>query len=184
MSPFLGMLDSAKTGHLNTFSGDFVSIATATVTSGGSGGTITFSSIPQTYTHLQLRAYAFQSSGTAGIGMQFNTDTSSSDYAWHDLVGNGSSASASSGTGGNNIYIGDMGTSTSPGVFVIDILDYTNTNKNKVVRSLNGYDANGSGTVSLHSGVWLNNTSSAINSLTIMGATFAQNSVFALYGIR
>ena len=124
---------------------------------------------------------AIASSGTPGIGLQFNGDTTTK-YPWHLLQGNGSAASANADINGTNIYIGDISTSSAPGALVIDILDYANTNKYKTVRALAGYDANGSGIVALKSGFWPSTT--AINSLTIMGTTFATNTHFALYGVK
>jgi hypothetical protein len=52
--PILGIIASAITGNLVTTS--YESIETVTVGSGGSA-TVTFSSIPATYTHLQIKRY-------------------------------------------------------------------------------------------------------------------------------
>jgi len=69
------------------------------------------------------------------------------------------------------------------GGFIVDILDYANTNKYKTVRSLNGNDANGSGSMNLSSNVWL--STAAITSLTLSSSSdFRQYSSFALYGIK
>jgi hypothetical protein len=74
---------------------------------------------------------------------------------------------------------------------VIDILDYKNTNKNKVFKTLIGYDINGTagtssygGAVSLCSGLWLN--TSAITSITLApeGFSWIADTSFALYGIK
>ena len=71
-------------------------IPIATVNGTGSSSTLTFSSIPQNYEHLQIR-------GIASVGdmddviIQFNSDTGS-NYSWHMIVGNGSSVAAYSGT--------------------------------------------------------------------------------------
>ena len=67
----------------------------------------------------------------------------------------------------------------------MDILDYTNTNKNKTVRVLQGFDENGSGVVAFNSFLYSTNTN-AITSLTLTssGTSFAQYSSFALYGIK
>ena len=75
MSPLLGILDSGK---YRTFAGNYVSIATATVTSGGAS-TITFSSIPSTYTHLQIRILGRGASATATnvVNIWINGDTAS-----------------------------------------------------------------------------------------------------------
>ncbi len=169
----------------------FESIATTTVGSGGSS-TITFSSIPATYTHLQIRGIGRSdaASGNSWIYLRFNGD-SGTNYASHYLRGNGTAASASALTGaGNNTEqrLGDFpradATSGIFGVGVIDILDYTNTNKYKTTRFLGGADKNGSGVVSLYSSVWL--STSAVTSITLTPQTdnWVQYSSFALYGIK
>jgi hypothetical protein len=76
-------------------------------------------------------------------------------------------------------------TSTAYGAFIVDILDYTNTNKNRTIRSLNGFDANGSGQVQLVSTLFT--SASAITSITIFtyaSGNIEQYSSFALYGIK
>jgi hypothetical protein len=74
---------------------------------------------------------------------------------------------------------------TNFGGFIVDILDYTSTNKNKTIRCLCGFDANGSGNLGLVSGLW-RNSGSAITSLELFpqSGVIAQYSSFALYGIK
>jgi hypothetical protein len=119
------------------------------------------------------------STASQGTVMQFNGDTGA-NYKTHYLYGDGSAV-----TGGNSsaIYAPNfMGGTSSPGSAIIDILDYTNTNKYKTIRSLDGYDANGSGYVTLTSGLWL--STSAITSITLTRSTIQQYAKFALYGIK
>ena len=59
--------------------------------------------------------------------------------------------------------------------------NYSNTSKNKTLRSLGGFDANGSGVVWLTSNLWM--STAAINSIVIT-ATIPQNARFTLYGVR
>ena len=171
----------------------YESIATVTVGAGGSS-TISFTSIPSTYKHLQIRAIARVSSGTAGSNsayFRFNSDTGS-NYAAHSLMGDGSSASATASTGityatyaGRNMIIRNGTTASIFGVGIVDILDYANTNKYKTIRSLTGNDRNGSGEIMLNSALWQSTT--AINSISITdesGYSFAQYSSFALYGVK
>lgn len=173
----------------------YESIATATGT--GSSGTITFSSIPSTYTHLQLRIMA---KGTSTLGgyptsanISINTDTTASNYTNHSQIGNGSTAignNAPSNTGNILVTAGSNGSWSSSSLFtvsILDFLDYANTNKYKTIRTLQGGDNNGAGQIRLDSMVWLN--SAAINSISFTcDATyltfFATNSSFALYGIK
>ena len=158
----------------------------------GSGGssTITFSSIPATYTHLQIRYAAKGSSGTVYSRLRFNSDTSTNYYS-HELVGGGGGgvgAQAYSGASFNSIVLSGQGFTSVSNTFnagVVDILDYTSTSKNKTVRYLDGFDANGSGNIGLYSGVW-SATPAAITQIDIIisSGNFAQYSSFALYGIK
>ena len=170
--------------------GDFQSIATVTVGAGGSSS-ISFTSIPSTYQHLQLRMIGrIDASSANGSGiLRYNSDTSSSNYTYHEIVGNGSSASAyGSGAPESNQILSTTGATAGAntfGVAITDILDYANTNKYKTQRNLGGYDNNGSGQIRLNSGLWMN--TAAINSITITpnaGTVFVQYSSFALYGIK
>ena len=185
MSPILGIIASQNYPRITS---SYESIATTTVGGGGSAS-ITFSSIPATYTHLQLRI--LQRATGAGSNytnkLQFNGDTTSANYREHYLYGDG--ASVVSGTT-QQWYIaqgaipGAGDASDIFGTAVVDILDYTNTNKNKVVRALSGFDANGSGEIMFDSLLWIN--TGAINQITMEAYTsdFAQYSQIALYGIK
>ena len=179
MSPILGIYASQISGHLWAPSGAYDSIATTTVSSPVSS--ITFSSIPSTYTHLQVRALMLTTSAS-NIVARFNSD-SGTNYAQHQLTGDGSSAAAGSQTSTGSPYFGY--TNTQPGVMIIDILDYANTNKYKTSRILTGSDANGSGYVLLRSALWQNTNAVTQIDITVNGgANFNQYSSFALYGIK
>lgn len=168
--------------------GDYESIQTYTVGAGGQAS-ITFSSIPSTYKHLQVRGIARTSNTEINLQIRLNGDTGG-NYMAHNLQGDGSTAGGySSSTGGTNMFLLRVATnSTTAGTFgagVIDVLDYANTNKNTTLRSLTGYDANGSGFINLLSGLWLN--TAAVNSIQIYnagGANLAEYSTFALYGVK
>ena len=80
-------------------------------------------------------------------------------------------------------YTGE--TANSFGAYVVDVLDYANTNKYKTVRTLGGKDLNGSGQEGLYSNLWKN--TNAITDITLKvvgGSNFVQYSHFALYGIK
>ena len=166
---------------------DFFQIATTTLSSAQAN--ITFSSISQEYTHLQIRAIARAADATTdyNIHAQFNTDTAN-NYSYHYLYGTGSAAASGSGTSTVETLVGRItGANSSANIFgitVIDILDYVNTNKFKTVRTLTGHDQNGSGSVWLMSSNW--RSTSAINSIKLYPASgnFAANSSFQLYGVK
>lgn len=171
-------------------SGAFESIATTTVGSGGSSS-ITFSSIPDTYQHLQIRAFARGNTNDNidDIAWRFNGD-SSVNYAAHYLLGEGSGAYSGKATGLNYAVWMRVANNLSPsntfGVGILDILDYKNTNKYKVGRSLSGVDNNNTtGQIMYTSSVWF--STSAITSITLLStnsSSFRQYSHFALYGIK
>jgi hypothetical protein len=159
----------------------YESIATVTVGSGGSS-TVSFTSIPSTYKHLQVRAMHLYSGSGSNMVCSYNSGAFNNAIS-HYVYGTGSAAAAGSDTSGPIISF-NSGT-TAFCVAVYDFLDYTNTNKNKVMRGLVGQDTNGAGIVGLVSALATN--TAAINALTFTyagGATFQQHSKFALYGIK
>lgn len=178
MSPILGIWASQNYSRYSLPT-SYESIATTTVGSGGSTS-VTFSSIPSTYTHLQIRLMNLSATEANGILIRFNSD-SGTNYAEHDLRGSGTAVNAYAYTSQTGAQLGMFGSSTAPGVAIGDILDYTNTNKYKTLRTLYGYDKNGGGYIFLSSGLWM--STNAITSITLSGGTFNQYSHFALYGI-
>lgn len=193
MSPILGIYASQISGHLWAPSGAYDSIATTTVGAGGAAS-ITFSSIPSTYTHLQVRLLSKESgTGTGGpnIVAALNSDTTGTNYYSHYLGGDGSSPNAG-GVQASGYYclVGNTATSNASyanmfGAMVVDILDYANTSKYKTVRSLWGHDRNGSGEVGLDSSLWKNTTAISSITLSVVGGTnFTQYTSAALYGIK
>jgi len=187
VSPILGVFASAQQSAFVV--GDYESIATTTVGAGGSS-TITFSSIPSTYTHLQIRAIA-RTNRTAGVDImstRMNGVTSNS-YSDHLLYGDGTTVQTDRNSTYGTINIqrvaSDNLSASIFSIFTIDILDYANTNKYKTVRYMGGYDANGSGRACFGSGLFQN--TSAITSITLESAyssSYNQYSQFALYGIK
>ena len=176
MAPILGIYASQMSGHLST--NNFSSIATLTASESTS---VTFSSIPQTYTHLQIRMFEFESSTGINPRITFNGDGTGS-YSWHYMIGNGSTVTAGSSASYGGFIMDQVQSTTLPNNAIVDILDYTNTNKYKTGRWLQGYDKNGSGNIGLFSGNWRN--TAAITSITISDPTFASGTQFALYGIK
>ena len=171
----------------------YESIATATGT--GSSATVSFTSIPSTYTHLQIRAIARDTSAindSYGAKLKINSDAGS-NYASHYLLGNGSSAAA-----------GSQGTSITPpncmqtagggmlantySAIIIDFLDYKNTNKYKTVKILTGVSSNATtaiNVVALQSALWMNtNAITQIDITSDSGGNWATGTQFALYGIK
>jgi hypothetical protein len=165
-------------------------IATATV-SGSSTTTVTFSSIPQTFTHLEIRAVFNQFNNVSGNScyVRFNGD-SGTNYNSHYLLGTGSAVvSGNYGGSGPWCWFGNYPTNISQtrAVTVATILDYTNTNKAKVIKVNNGYDSNTNDIQGswIFSGLWTSTaaiTSFSLNA-TGVGNYFLAGARFDLYGI-
>jgi hypothetical protein len=186
----LGIIDSGGAGGGGA---SFESIASVTAT--GIETTLSFTSIPSTYKHLQIRGiakdtYIVGSAESTTTLITFNSDTGS-NYASHALRGNGTTTSgqrAASTTSMDRIVGSIFGNSTSTfGVSIVDIHDYASTTKNKTVRSFSGGELNSGDTnsnLTLGSGLWVN--TSAITSIQIKAVVtaFATGSTFALYGIK
>lgn len=168
----------------------YESIATVTVGAGGAS-TMDFTSIGSGYKHLQLRMITRNTGAFNSFDptfLRFNSD-SGNNYGVHYLVGGGASAVAGASTGIAQTWAGitNYGNTTAStySAQIIDILDYSNTSKNKTIRILSGVDCNGSGEVWFSSGLW--QSTSAITSISVIARSagvFAQYSQAALYGIR
>jgi len=197
MSPIIsarGGLSSAAYGQfaISGAANSYESIATVTVGSGGTS-TISFTSIPSTYKHLQVRynARAGRANNATGY-MWLQVNTVFGDR-YHVLNGNGSAANPLGAVPAfdSGQFLNAPGTSAAANIFgagVIDFLDYGSTTKNKTIRALSGVDCNGSGYIGLSS--YLYGSTTAISSITIgsvdsnVGALLQQHSHFALYGIK
>jgi len=177
--------NSVEAGILSSFE----SIATVTVGSGGAAN-VEFTSIPGTYTHLQIRAIGRTTrvQDQDFISFRVNDDTGA-NYAYHLLSGDGSTTFTDAQP--NLTYGSDFFTTAANNTanifsaFVLDILDYKDTNKFKTFRTLSGGDRNGAGRMQLHSSLW--RSTSAITSIKFYSANsanFVQYSSFALYGIK
>jgi hypothetical protein len=143
---------------------------------------VTFSSIPATYRDLVLVVTAKITVGTGGASMRFNAD-SGSNYNMVTMEGTGSATQSGSGSGYNALYVnlnnGEL--YTGPTVSIIQIMDYSATNKHKsTLHRANGLSSTSVGATA---GRWA--STSAINSIEYRGsgATFATGSSFYLYGI-
>ncbi len=181
--PILGITASSISGSLSSApTNSYFPIGSFTVPSGGLTS-VTFAGIPQTYSHLQIRMSTKDNTGLASQSIRINGD-SGSNYAWHRLYGEGSTANASAGTSDNKAIIGISDAQFGSGI--MDFLDYKDVNKYKTVKSLSGFDNNGSGWVGLWSGLWMN--TNAITSIQIMTGLLSQSwteySTFTLYGVN
>ena len=177
---------NSVTALLNTA---YESIATATVGAGNTSATVTFSSISSSYTHLQLRVFA-RATASDSMWVRFNNDSGASSYDNHRLQGSGSVVGKATRINYSALWVSSQGygissTANIGSGIVMDILDYKNTNKYKVTRTLSGQELNTSNSdIEFTSGSW--KSSDAVNriDLTMNGSTFAEYTHIALYGIK
>lgn len=163
--------------------------------SGSGASTITFSSIPQTYSSLQIRytgRLTYNGGGAVyNANINFNAD-SGANYTWHAIRGTGTGVFGYGSTSQTKILVDtafpDAGVlSNTFGSAITNIHDYASSAKNKTVRTINGFDNNtsGNGQIWLQSGLWI--STAPITSITIAnngGYTFDASSTFALYGMK
>lgn len=185
---------SNKFWNQSTYVGDFVQIASAVVDVSGTAS-VTFSSIPATFTHLQMRWIASPNTANSqDLLMRFNGDTAA-NYTTHMMYGQGSTAVTYNETSQTSLRVATAAGSTNlSGAFcagVMDIADYVSTSKNKTFRALIGFDTNAGsaniayGGIQFQSGFWFK-TPEAVNSisLTVSSGLVKEFSSFALYGVR
>lgn len=122
--------------------GDFSLLETTNLTSSSSWSFTGLDTLAADYQHLQIRMTLGVNSGSTANPTQyirFNND-SGSNYAWHNLNGDGSSVSSNNGTSQTYIRLDDsIGGNAAGGIFsaiVLDILDFASTTKNTTVRGL------------------------------------------------
>lgn len=157
----------------------------ATQSFGTTQTSITFSSIPQTYKHLELRFVA-KNGSTTQTNMFVNFNGSSTGYAWHSLYGSGTAVYSTASSAQTRITIPSCITNYTAGAAwgsgIISILDYRGSGKNKTTRTSHGEINNF--VVALTSGLWAN--TAAITSITLAppNGNFAIGSRFSLYGIK
>jgi hypothetical protein len=148
-------------------------------TLGTATATITFSSIPQTYTDLVCVVNG-RTTADANIAVQFNSDTAT-NYSGTFLYGNGSSVTSARQSNVSSIGVGGISSaSQEQGTNIIQIMNYANTTTNKTLLAR----ANNSTYVQLRVGLY--RSTSAITSciLNADGTTFMTGTTFTLYGIK
>lgn len=195
MSPLVSMASGASARGFGLFgsgaaASSFESIATVTLSS--TQNTVTLSSIPSTYQHLQIRILAkctASNFGNMDAYLRLNSD-SGSNYADHFLRGTGSAVQASSDTSATRAYFTNLADSTYSNIYaasIIDILDYASTSKYKTLRTFSGVEQNttgGEGRIYLYSGLWMSASATTSISFTPLSGDFSSGSTFALYGIK
>ena len=185
MTPMLGIMASAITGNLVTSSYESI----ATVSASGGTTTVSFTSIPATFKHLQIRGIAtgVDDAGSSGsLTMRFNSITTST-YNRHTLYGNGTSALSAGTASTTNILLSGVNQPLMlnyPYGYIVDIIDYADTTKFKTTKSTAGCSASNVYSSEINLGSGLFRSTAAITSITLTSPGFYAGTSFALYGIK
>jgi hypothetical protein len=154
----------------------------ATQTLGSSVSTVTFSSIPSTYTDLVITVNRF-TSALDNLAVQYNGDTGT-NYSFTNVWGSGSAAGSSrstSATKGDLDYYAASEPSF-PAPVIINIQNYANTITYKTTLARGSNSARG-----VDATVVLWRSTSAINSILFKnngGSNFTSGSMFTIYGVK
>ena len=164
-------------------------IATTTL---GSAGTVTFSSIPQTYTDLVIicNGYNATSDGSSPT-IQFNADTGGGTTNYSDTYVSGNGTSATCSRHGNYTYViignqvGWDTTSTDRATSIVNIFNYSNTTTYKTCLIRTNLASGTYPGTEAGASLWRSTAAiSTINLQTSNFNNFATGSTFTLYGIK
>lgn len=163
----------------------------STVNAGGLGQ-VSFSSIPQTYKHLEVRIVARGTEASSGLGARVNDISSAGSYGTHLLYGSQDGISMSWDNTSTTYFLASfVARSDEPaglfGSVIMTIPDYTSSTKNKTIRSIAGKNNGQFGDIVLRS--HLVKATSPVTSLTFLkqsigAGLFASGSRISLYGIK
>lgn len=155
----------------------------ATTTLASAAASITFSSIPATFTDLRV-TFLGTASSPSNFAMRFNSDTAT-NYSITAVYGYGTSAGSSRRTNGSAmIFTNAVNLETAPvQLFVLDIFSYAAAIY-KSVLGQGSQDMNGSGATERDAGLW--RSTAAINTVTLLplGNNFNAGTTATLYGIK
>lgn len=154
----------------------------ATTTLASATNTITFSSIPATYTDIRLVFFCIPSAANDHIAINLNNDTAG-NYSETYIVGDGTSAFSgrTSGAFKWRQYGGIVG--TNPNLLTMDLFSYAGSTYKTALFTFSN-DSNGSGRVHRQVSLW--SSTSAVNRIDLTFGTyqFAIGSRATLYGIQ
>lgn len=183
-----GGLSAASNSVTPVAPGSYELIASAVATGGENN--LTFTSIPQTYKHLQIRTSLRRNvGGSMQVYLRLNGATSGGPYAYTYIYGNAGALTQTYSAVNNILYVGETTTTSTAisdnfGIALIDILDYSNTNKATTTTHRAGYADDGTYYIFLSSGFY--NSTSAVTQVQVWfaGDTLQAGSKAALYGIK
>ena len=163
-------------------------LETINITAEGSSFSFTGLDAYSDYKHLQMRMVLGKADGDGRLNsfyLRFNSD-GGTNYPSHQLTGTGSAVSANAFTNETLVRLTEVKSRNSGngifGAVVLDILDFSNTNKYKTVRYLGGGNNTSESKVTLGSSAWL--STNAITRIDSFSSVVGTGSRISLYGIK
>lgn len=157
--------------------------AIARTTLSSSTASVTFSSIPSTFTDLVVIVNCFIV--TTGNPLYIRFNGTSSGYSWTHMFGNGTNVISNRAANASFLYMGEIATLSTPSLHQLDIMNYSSNNRKMVL----GRYSNNRSTAGLAQaivGYWQN--TAAISSIEIgtfqSGFNMATGTTLTVYGIR
>lgn len=166
-----------------------------TTTLATASASVSFTSIPSDYKHLQIRGwvkYTPTGNDRSAVTVRFNSD-SGSNYNHGALYGTGTNIYSDQAINQSATRLASVAAPSSAsnytstfGMFVADILDYANTNKYKTIMGIGGYDSNSNtySNVAMQSGGWLSTAAITSMAITPDSGNWSVGSQFTLYGVK
>jgi hypothetical protein len=155
----------------------------ATTTLGTATKSITFSSIPGTYTDLRIVLVGTFQTAADFFEVTFNGTTSG--YSWNRMSGDGSTSAAGRITS-NTKWVPNLplaGSTTIPMLSTVDVFSYAgSTNKSGIMET--SADTNGSGLVIRSAGLWQNTADITSIKLEVQSYNWNSGTTATLYGIK
>lgn len=164
----------------------YIKIATVTVGAGGAAS-IDFTSIPNTYTDLVIKASTRRDTSTGSGGLQLKFNGATTNYSYRRIYGTGSGAASDSNSSDTSLYVGEVGNaSNTASTFMsndIYIPNYTSSNTKSVSADAVSENNATAAIATLIASLW--NNTAAITSISLLPAAgnFVQYSTATLYGI-
>jgi hypothetical protein len=153
----------------------------ATTTLGSATATITFSTIPATYTDIRVVLSSIGVTTAGGdLYLRFNGDTAT-NYSRTRIYGDGATATSNRGTSIDNIPL-SLGITVNPCLYTADIFSYAGSTYKTVLTTLSE-DNNGSGYTGNVVGLWRNTAAITSLVLSMSSSTFKVGTTATLYGI-
>lgn len=158
----------------------------ASITLGTAADSVTFSSIPSTYTDLVVIASVGNATTSSNMLLRFNSDTAT-NYSNTTMLGSGTATTSNRYSNQSAIYLIERmeiaDTASTYSASTININNYSNTTTYKSTLSRSNTPNGGTPGTDLVMGLWRSTAAITSIALSVNTGSFTVGSTFNLYGI-